>query len=1061
MDNETFLQQMESDFADLDEQGFDDLDNLDNLDNLGNPDNLDNLDGNSVETQPAYDDLSDFSEGYDAIGDSDSLDDDDDVLTSEIVVEEFNPDADDNYGLSNVTANLSFDIDDVDPGTYTESTELATDLDDEKIRQQLLSDCTALGYAVNDTMDIDTLGHTKQYAMACQTDFDFHELYVRYYTEMLMRLASSTSLHVSQQSNIVQYKASMLKCVNDPMLREVCGKAVNCIYNQILRIKNENNGKLDAQTTTIDPNVIIKELLADKQIKPAYITVQDTKLRRFISTTTSIMIMNEIANESSNRSDSSRRDSLARTLTSEAYESTASLASKDFAYIKEIHATNGGNLTCVCSKCGAHKKVESLMRFIIFFSGGDQNKYVYPTTNVCDCGAQLVFPPQLYPLSLKYYAKTYRSSLNKALDKAKNFSKGSAIITVTPSIEQLPPEIKCIVTDTESAKIESATSVVEVFDSEEWLRAVSDFYKRIDLLDDYNKANNILYGKKESVATHLDTAGNVRTGYAGDSKVESTYDIVLPKVNSVGRDFLSYLAANAAQVAGTNYNTMKGKALVSLIIYLNNSNILRTKIDFDHVIAANATLRLIDGYSDSSKADLNKLDSSVFNNLMIVAGYIDPNLKAPADKNEIRAFLLEHLDELKARTEAINAEYQEFVEDLRMSKYALSCLPITDYRQTSVYSIAQFLINEDVFNIVDEICDRMIINNHSTEYFEFWCRLDMNHTSTLRSRLLSSAQLDAIQRAVDMIDEDVLQPRGISKSNKYFDNVIVGSMSAWEKLKKLTEIADGGNYYRFCQNARDLSDNRYGFGIEFDMLIESFRSENYAEFVNVTNLSEQEFYLGSMFTREELEDGKEHFDSLVFGRYIPIRKEGESAEEYVSRYHDTATDCIDNIDRFKRLKHLSSIYFGSVIIDTNYTNFRVASFMSGMFDSAYESGNERAMELLGVSKLRYNTLVANTRLWTFDDFNINNQDAIALLNSYYFTDASSAVVETYSDMASKYFAAEEKVTPLCEVFDFDEDLYSHLKQIASDPEASDMNSMVEELRCWEFTKGYVERFAGE
>ena len=40
-------------------------------------------------------------------------------------------------------------------------------------------------------------------------------------------------------------------------------------------------------------------------------------------------------------------------------------------------------------------------------------------------------------------------------------------------------------------------------------------------------------------------------------------------------------------------------------------------------------------------------------------------------------------------------------------------------------------------------------------------------------------------------------------------------------------------------------------------------------------------------------------------------------------------------------------------------------------------------------------------------------------------------------------------------------MMQNLQKVATEVEDADLNGMVDEMRDWEFTKRYVERFAGE
>lgn len=1001
MDNKTFLQQLESNFESIDE--LDDLNDVLEDDMLGSGDtsyvlpkgqrSLDTLHGDIVE-MPDADDLDDYdpgitfgnTESQSLLADSDDLDNIDDLDGLDDIddLDDLgnSPNGlDDISALDDLTVDLSFDIESLD-ADYKPSAVKPEDQDEALLKQQLKSACLELGYAVPQSTSLETMKMMHDYAVACQEPADFHTVYTRYYSQMLMQLAASSSLHVPQQTSIVQYKAKLLKCVQDPLLQDACAMAVNMIYDQISRLKQKTLDTINIRIEDLDLNGIYRGLMESPRLVTTYIATQETKVRNFISTAAGILIENEISDESAIRNDSSRRDSLSRTLTAEAYSATVAITSKDFAYIKSISSSNGGDIICTCAKCGKKTKITSLMRFIFFSSGKDLIKYVYPTINECECGCVLLFPMQLYAKAITHYESEYHAGLTSAVEKAKDFSSGTAVLSVTPALSQLPPEIQCIVTDSEVASAEGEESVVEVFHQEEWDKAVKQFYKHLELLEGFEETKRESDKKSTEFRTKItdDSSkenANADTNPSDDADVV-TYSIRKPKITTESSRFLSLVAANVAQIAGTDYNTLKGKALVSLITYLNNNSILRANLDFDHVISARAVLRFIENYKNNPQADINRMEPAVFNYLMEITGYISQDFKIVKDKNEVKDFLAQHASELQERADRINREYCEFFEDLFVSKYALSCLPITDYQQTSIYSVIQFISDDEIFQIVDEICDRMIINSYSTKYFNYWCRLSMPHASSLQRRLLTSADLSAIQRTIEAVLGFALPEYGIAVSDKYTANVITQSLDIWEHLKRLVDIAESGNYYRFCSAAISLESEQYGFGKAFDEAIEDFRFLNHEEMSNVVKVTEAEYYLGSMFTREELEEGKECIENIIFGRYLPVRVNNETLEAYAARFRETDIyKCTDNLERFKRLRHL------------NQTDF---SLLCDLFENVFSVTDNDTL-----ADLTYMAYLSKARAFDVSEYINSQYNSISIVTDSYSDDTDNADVSAGAD----------------------------------------------------------------
>lgn len=132
-------------------------------------------------------------------------------------------------------------------------------------------------------------------------------------------------------------------------------------------------------------------------------------------------------------------------------------------------------------------------------------------------------------------------------------------LIVSPSLRQLPIDITCIATDAEVPLIQSKEQVVEIYDSEEWKKAVDDFYSRVTLLKQYKSVNENV-NKLKTVQNQLVTKdGFTQSGYNLSAVYNTAYDIKMPDTVKIDTSYLSLLAANVAQIAGVDYNLTKVK----------------------------------------------------------------------------------------------------------------------------------------------------------------------------------------------------------------------------------------------------------------------------------------------------------------------------------------------------------------------------------------------------------------------------------------------------------------------------------------------------------------------
>lgn len=1019
--------------------------------------------------QDDFDDLDDYGEASDpqvvqsdiqsepsVESEFDDLDDlDDSELFSDVMT-----DARDAQ-LAHIATDAFGDMEDL-LSDFGEKDEVAIpEANDTEILTNLQLQCSKLGFPLSEDVTVEQAEHVYKYAQDATQELqnigymtaNINEVY----QNALGAIGYSSSMQIKQDSNATQFKSRLLNSVRDTGLREVCGKIISFTWDAI---SAEERKGVPINEIEIDRYDIFRSLQAYAKsglgnFSDTYNTVNSDAILNFIDTSISTIKNNKIVGETLARNAEVRKLYVSQRLMHQFYTFVSAYNTKEHAMIERIDTFDGGDLTCTCQRCKAAKKVNALMHFTFYSSDKSIRLIAFPEANFCECGALLTFPIKTCIEAGNYFLHENEHEIRAALTHANNFGKGIAVISCTPTVAQLPPELQSLVYDNATAithrQVQNRT---EIFIAEdEWMRAVKDFYAHLDVLrcDDINLST---WADKRTAPA----AGNVVT-----TQITSTnYPVAQEVVANTNTQLLSIVAANVAQVAGVDYNTVKGKALVSLLTFLGRNDYLQKHLRFDDVIIANLTVALTKRYVSSSSVDLNKASKLIFDNLMAVAGLINKNVKVTGDRNDVLKFLSETLPALEAYVSRVNTEYASLWSDLEASQYALSFVPIVDYKQTSIYSIMQVITSESKFRVLNDVCDRMIITKYSGEYFKFWCRLNLQHTNTLQSRLMTLSDVKQIDSAVNLVMDDCFSQFGVSKTPEYFANIIVQGTEKWKILRRLSESVSACNYYRFCKDALKLAQTDFGFGTEYNAIISSFVSENYSEFANTTNCTEAEYYLHGVFSAEEIASAEEELSYLVFGRYVPMRLENETIQEYIRRFKSVdITKCYDNLDRFSRVKHLGAILFGAAISEAKFENFRVSNFVVGLLNAVVKTNSMQALGNVGLSDLRKNMLMNSMHEWTFADFNNNNVDAVTLINAYYMTDAEDAVMNTFSAVSEAYFVAGTNIQPIAEIMNFDDTLMHQLEVIASNPEASDMASMVSELRAWEYTQGYAERFAGE
>lgn len=1051
------------------QEGFDDLDNLD--DDYGYKGDTEVIPTYAPDVESSFDDM-------------DSLDDlDGDFDGGEQVSSAIDINA---QRLSQFSAEVSTDMEDLlsdfgdadipndnasigtasSDGFNDTVTALSTESDTDLINQHRAA-CQELGFALSAEATLQQAEDLHTYAHQAETEIQEHDKMlaglVDMYDKSLISIVGSSSMQVKHDTNESQFKARLLNGVHDSEDRNVYGKSISATWEAISL--QEKRG-VPLSEIVVNPRDIFKSLLLSAQnsfggLNAMYLTLHQERIENYINTAATAIINNKVTTVNSARDAGQRRYFISKALLKKFRNAVRMYDSPSHAIVKQIETFDNGNIIWTCPKCGAKVKADALMNFIFYIQDKAIKRIAFPEMTKCSCGTVMSLPVGICFRSLEHFAKEYEKDIRAGLSHAANFGKGIAIISYTPTLAQLPSCATCIVTDTATATSRKADSVIsESFaEEDEWLRAVDDFYKHLDVL-------NFSMGASRVAGDSI----NIDNAYEPDELNDDAnvthvvqYQIDDVVHSNVNPGALRLLAANVAQIAGVNYNTTKGKALISLIAYLNNNIYTQKTLRFDDVITVNLAVKLAERYTASADAiDLNAMSHEFFAKLMSVAGLLNPALSCESDRNAVVDYLKSHLEELRALAKKYSEEYANLWDTLEISKYALAYVPILDLKQTSVYSIVQLITSNQKFALIDEICDRMIIATYADKYYEYWLRMRLGHSATLNTRLNSSADIKGIRKIMTDTVVDNYSEFGVQMTSRYFSNVAVQGTTKWKVLANLRESVNSGNYHQFCCEAMKLRAQEFGFGAMFDSAMSKFIQENYSEFYNTAARSEAEYYLLGMFTPEELEAAKEELQYLTFSRYVPRRKGNESITEYAERLkHADALDSIDNLTRFSKIKNLGLILFGAAIMDAEFDNFRISNFVIGLLDAALSASSSGVYERLGISVTRQQMLQSLATEWRFSDFNLCNEDVVTVLNAFYFTDIEDVMLQMFSDMSDTYFVAEATLTPLDATFDFPAHLSAKLDAVAANPDASDKQSMVEEMRIWEYTKGYTERFAGE
>lgn len=1027
----------------------DDLADSEFLDDLDQPENSEFIDDLS---QPVTSEsIDEFAEPMDPL-----------VLAESSKVEEFVPD--DNFD--------SVDLED-------ETDSILLDL------QQTL---TSLGYDVQDVSSTESLNKLLKREEECKrivnNPKEIIEYFRKEYYEAKIKLQTSKATYEARKTNMNDFTYAVK--INNPFLANESIKIIDMVHNEILRLTAYSENADIITQSDIKPKAILKQLLSTTDGVLNLSAYADVLLD-YINTVIPLVFRQYSLDSMASKNDENTRSVTANILLQEENDNLHCLESGNLQPIRQVFRT--ADKTFIrCPQCSKeHSIVKMPLDFIFFQEEKNNAHFVFPKAISCDCGANLIFPFTDYFTALKSYVNKNKKDIQEFLNQSANFCKGASFLRVHPSIEQFQEDnsyIFCDYVSTETAihdaiDHEDETVDIKPVDNAEFQQAVKDFYERLKGIT----------SRESLTSTKVDGAANQASDeykYVVDETAELTKNAYhgLSSSTSLNGLSVSMLAAYVSQCVGIDYSSVKMMALFSLVTNLKEDPILHDILNVDNLNKWKNQLALI----QDTKADFNYLPDDVFTELLYFASkHVDNLMVDMADRNELRDVLRNLVPMFEQEIQSLEESYEITLDILEDCIYPLAFCPIANYQVYSLKDLINIFRDDRIFRVLSDISDYMIITNYAEDFFEYWKMLGIPGSKTdsssgimsnrdIQNTLLNSTDPNKIANAINSLYHFLLG-HGLIVVNsdpEHIINLCSGmTLDEHKKLARIYKQVQTGNYYRFCKVLRDCynSEDRpsFGFGSIFDNSCNHVLHSFLDQCDDILQHSELEYYLGSMFSQEELNKADSPLRSLTFGRYVLRRKSSESPEEYVARYfanletqkHSVDT-WVDTFSQFENKEYLLYIYFGSIICDMNSKNFVVETFITSICTLLLlNESSDISQSSLGLSEFQKNVISNTYTPWNFSQFNfVNNVDLCAILIGYYFAGFADEAIELSTALEQCLVKTTTTASDIHSLFDihaeFSKALETVKNSILSDESSvSDMEQVVGELSLYASDK-FVE-----
>lgn len=629
--------------------------------------------------------------------------------------------------------------------------------------------------------------------------------------------------------------------------------------------------------------------------------------------------------------------------------------------IKQIFVS-GNNLYCHCSKCN-NKIVLSgpALSYIVYATNTARNDIIdsmfetkrgsnstlLPRVHYCsNCSAGSILSPYDLSVLVEPLRKYMYKGANRFAQNSIKYGRGTSVTRAEVSFStiqsildylyvieaQSEEELLQVLRNKGSQSEELGTAHI-VVDTYEIKLAAEQFYKKL--------IGKIPIKKLQAIT-------------ASDADVYTDSEAVPDVVPTKTKDTVTFkeLAVHLALNLGRDYNKLKNQALFSLLFMFNETSLIEDVLDMRRIWALEALLKFI----DSLPANADSLSESEKFDIAIEYEKRYPdnvNVGIGVKYHTICAMYDSLKEELQMRKANRNAFIKELSENVDMLSYT-KIINLNQYKISQIFSI---VTDAEMLNLLDEVTDRMIINNLAEDYYEIYTRTNIFNLNKVKTTMESSVAETLTDNLVKMFDKVI--DKYLDKTGKHvhvnkfsarskFSNVSYLSNNSLLCVKELYDAFRDADFYRFIDaigNIVGIEDSIISANLlaKLKLLIDLAEEDS----KSIIGKTYAQFYLQD-FTVEELQEldivNKQRLDRTKFGLLVPKRLSGESIIAYLDRY-DTlkqnktlyTVDCYDYTDEFnKYIGVYADILLCASITGMSYKSYVKAAFIVALCGVAVE-----------------------------------------------------------------------------------------------------------------------------
>lgn len=706
------------------------------------------------------------------------------------------------------------------------------------------------------------------------------------------------------------------------------------------------------------------------------------------------------------------------------------IENSDGKFIKQVFR-RGDNFTYYCTCCDKEVRLpNNIISYVLYAAErDDSNASIMPHLIVCpECGQEHLLAFTQYLSIRNALSAIYKPSASELFKFLCKVSTGTAITKINPSLQDIAGGMDLICDlglderfDEKVITKKPSNLGATIYTDLEYDRAIEDFYNKL-----------LIFGKpKEESIMPLDNMED-------DMLLEKLDEMEIPNSADLMSGHLSYkeVALCVTSELSMSYQVTKNRALYSLIMFLSEYDYLRAFLDCTNLWDLQNKLVV-----------LNKADNINANDKEYIAYYrqiaSEINRGDIESLEELKSVMIAHRTEITKEIESLKASRAELIDFIERNLDLFAHTKILNINQISFREIAKFCNSTQFSKFLDELTDRMIINNYSEKFAETLFKSSVLRGLKVKTCLLNMADGDTLQDSLlhTLEQKRISVPAPIAARFRYV------SANHLKGIKEASKALKNYEYYNFIEALSQVEDPSTLISLDADSKLQQAVNLAKIKWDELKHCDYVQFYLKD-FTKNEIDEIDPSFRAelahMVFGKYVPKRLEGESLTEYIVRYRNldnngllSADISYDYSEYFEEFKdYFIAIIAGSNILDLNYGNFAIANFVrswlylvTNHFDREYGIGS------LGYKEQYFNRLSALNSYVIKEHYFEFVDNTYRVLNGIYF-DASGEFVNQYLEAYDSYTLNERADLSALDVI-----TYSKIMQELESMETSEINRL--------------------